>query len=113
MDEDGSRFGLGRKPKVIREPHEGLTGMSTWLDEDVRIPASIELRAFETFAGAACCQAIELPSDKAAPLQALGERSLCGLHSCSFAIAIRAHWGCYSWCQFDTGSNSGYYVLAL
>jgi hypothetical protein len=32
----------------------------------------IELQRLETFPGAACCQAIELPPFKAAPLQALG-----------------------------------------
>jgi hypothetical protein len=35
----------------------------------------IELRREETFPGAACCKPIELPSYKAAPLQALGNHT--------------------------------------
>jgi hypothetical protein len=35
-------------------------------------PNPIELRHVEPFPGAACCQPIELPSDKAAPLPAMG-----------------------------------------
>jgi hypothetical protein len=51
----------------------------------------IEMRAAETFAGAACCQLIELRTYKAAPLQALGGRLLWGRHSFLFASAIRVH----------------------
>jgi len=36
------------------------------------IRRAIELAGLGTFPGAACCQPIELPSYKAAPLQALG-----------------------------------------
>ena len=38
------------------------------------IPGLIELQRVETFTGAACCQLIELPSYKAAPLQAVGNK---------------------------------------
>jgi hypothetical protein len=39
------------------------------------IQRAIELLHLETFPGAACCQPIELPPGKAAPLQAVGLRS--------------------------------------
>jgi len=70
--------------------------MISRLGGDEWAPLPIELRGLKTLAGAACCKLVELPSYKAAPLQAGGPAIAPGfsfasirLHSCPFAVAIR------------------------
>jgi hypothetical protein len=60
--------------RELSQWHQSRSAQQKKTETNSRCP--IRLQHVETFPGAACCVAIELPSYKAAPLQALGSKQV-------------------------------------